>query len=168
MGLPDAPDQIYASMGNYVFTADALIEAVTVDAAQEASGHDMGGDIIPMLVAAGGAEVYDFATNEVPGATDRDRGYWRDVGTLDAYYEAHMDLVSVAPVFNLLQHGMAHPHLEPARCPRRSSFSTRRGRGQRHRLHGLRRGGDLRRRRPPLDRLAGRARAPRGRGSRAP
>ena len=61
----------------------------------------MGGDIIPMLVAAGMAYVYDFDDNEVPGATERDRGYWRDVGTLDAYYDAHMDLVSVHPVFNL-------------------------------------------------------------------
>jgi glucose-1-phosphate adenylyltransferase len=53
------------------------------------------------MVAQGRAEVYDFATNEVPGATERDRGYWRDVGTLDAYYDAHMDLISVHPVFNL-------------------------------------------------------------------
>jgi glucose-1-phosphate adenylyltransferase len=61
----------------------------------------MGGDIIPMLVRTGQAHVYDFADNRIPGATDRDRGYWRDVGTLDSYYEAHMDLVSVHPVFNL-------------------------------------------------------------------
>jgi glucose-1-phosphate adenylyltransferase len=101
VGLPDAPDQVYASMGNYVFTARTLIEAVSMDAADEASEHDVGGNIIPMLVAEGAAQVYDFATNEVPGATDRDRAYWRDVGTLDAYYEASMDLVSVHPVFNL-------------------------------------------------------------------
>jgi glucose-1-phosphate adenylyltransferase len=101
VGLPDAPDQVYASMGNYVFTARALIEAVSMDAADEASEHDVGGNIIPMMVAEGVAQVYDFATNEVPGATDRDRAYWRDVGTLDAYYEASMDLVSVHPVFNL-------------------------------------------------------------------
>src|SRR6266487_2596627 len=55
----------------------------------------------PSLVVAGEAEVYDFAGNHVPGATDRDRGYWRDVGTLDAYYDAHMDLISVQPIFNL-------------------------------------------------------------------
>ena len=61
----------------------------------------MGGNIIPMLVASGGAHVYDFSRNEVPGATDRDRGYWRDVGSLDAFYDAHMDLISVHPVFNL-------------------------------------------------------------------
>jgi glucose-1-phosphate adenylyltransferase len=99
--LPDAPDQVYASMGNYVFSTEALVEAVTTDAADETSNHDIGGNLIPMLVKRGEARVYDFATNEVPGATDRDRGYWRDVGTLDAYYEAHMDLISVTPIFNL-------------------------------------------------------------------
>jgi glucose-1-phosphate adenylyltransferase len=100
-GLPDAPDQVFASMGNYVFRTDTLIEAVSVDAKDEDSRHDLGGNIIPMLVGRGAAEVYDFADNEVPGATDRDRAYWRDVGTLDAYHEAHMDLISVHPVFNL-------------------------------------------------------------------
>ena len=100
-GLPDSPDEIFASMGNYVFTAEALIEAVRIDARDENSMHDMGGNIIPAMVAANDAMVYDFADNKVPGATDRDCGYWRDVGTVDAYYEANMDLVSVHPVFNL-------------------------------------------------------------------
>jgi glucose-1-phosphate adenylyltransferase len=99
--LLDAPDQVYASMGNYVFTTEALIDAVTTDATDETSRHDIGGNLIPMLVERGDARVYDFAANHVPGATDRDRGYWRDVGTLDAYYEAHMDLISVHPIFNL-------------------------------------------------------------------
>jgi len=72
-----------------------------MDAAEESSDHDIGGNIIPMMVAAGEAQVYDFSTNEVPGVTDRDRGYWRDVGTLDAYFDANMDLISVHPVFNL-------------------------------------------------------------------
>src|SRR5438105_4786656 len=100
-GLSDAPDQVFASMGNYVFDTKTLVEAVTMDAADESSNHDVGGNIIPMLVEAGEAEVYDFATNEVPRPTDRDRGYWRDVGTLDSYYEANMHLVRVQPVFNL-------------------------------------------------------------------
>jgi glucose-1-phosphate adenylyltransferase len=99
--LPDAPDQVYASMGNYVFSTEALVDAVTRDAGDEDSKHDIGGNLIPMLVARGEAEVYDFADNDVPGATDRDRSYWRDVGTLDAYYDAHMDLTSVDPIFNL-------------------------------------------------------------------
>ncbi|MBY8874816.1 glucose-1-phosphate adenylyltransferase [Micromonospora sp. PLK6-60] len=101
VGLPDAPDQVYASMGNYVFTTRALCEAVERDAEDRSSKHDMGGSIIPMLVERGEANVYDFKDNEVPGSTDRDRGYWRDVGTLDSFYDAHMDLINVHPVFNL-------------------------------------------------------------------
>ena len=100
-GLPDAPDQVFASMGNYVFTASALMSMLSEDAEDPTSGHDMGGDLVPRFVDRGEAAVYDFTANEVPGATDRDRGYWRDVGTIDAYYEAHQDLISVHPVFNL-------------------------------------------------------------------
>src|SRR5918996_1404031 len=100
-GLPDAPDQVFASMGNYIFTASTLVDAVKTDAADSASDHDMGGDIIPMLVNEGDAHVYDFSTNEVPGTTERDHAYWRDVGTLDAYYDSHLDLVSPHPIFNL-------------------------------------------------------------------
>ena len=100
-GLPDAPDQIFASMGNYIFSTDTLVEAVTTDATDPGSNHDIGGNIIPMLVERGLANVYDFTTNDVPGATERDRHYWRDVGTIGSYHEAHMDLVSVHPVFNL-------------------------------------------------------------------
>jgi glucose-1-phosphate adenylyltransferase len=101
VGLADEPDKIYASMGNYVFSTKTLIDVVSQDAEARESSHDMGGNIIPMLVGEGSAHVYDFSRNEVPGATDRDRGYWRDVGTLDAFYDAHMDLISVHPVFNL-------------------------------------------------------------------
>jgi len=100
-GLADDPESSFASMGNYIFSTQALIDALTSDAASETSRHDMGGDIIPAFVDAGDAQVYDFMSNEVPGTTDRDRAYWRDVGTIDAYHEAHMDLVSVDPVFNL-------------------------------------------------------------------
>jgi glucose-1-phosphate adenylyltransferase len=100
-GLPDAPDQVYASMGNYVFSADVLMESLAEDAGRLESRHDLGGDLIPQLVERGEACVYDFSRNDVPGASDRDRGYWRDVGTLDAFYDAHMDLISVHPVFNL-------------------------------------------------------------------
>jgi glucose-1-phosphate adenylyltransferase len=100
-GLPDDPDTVFASMGNYVFTTEALLEAVKIDAGDEGSVHDMGGNIIPMMVERGGAQVYDFSQNVVPGSTERDQGYWRDVGTLDSYYDAHMDLVSINPVFNL-------------------------------------------------------------------
>jgi glucose-1-phosphate adenylyltransferase len=100
-GVPDDPEVTFASMGNYLFTTDVLLDALGADAGNPDSDHDMGGDIIPYLVSQGDASVYDFADNVVPGATDRDAGYWRDVGTLDAYYEAHTDLVSVHPIFNL-------------------------------------------------------------------
>ena len=100
-GLPDSPDEVLASMGNYILSADALLEAVTLDAANENSKHDMGGDIVPWFVNQGAAGVYDFKDNDVPGASERDRDYWRDVGTVDAFYEAHQDLISVDPVFNL-------------------------------------------------------------------
>jgi glucose-1-phosphate adenylyltransferase len=98
---PGHPDEAFASMGNYVFTSDVLVDALRKDAADEESRHDMGRDIIPMLMRQRLAEVYDFLGNEVPGAEPRDAGYWRDVGTLDSYFEAHMDLCAVQPVFNL-------------------------------------------------------------------
>jgi len=100
-GLQDAPDQVFASMGNYVFTTSVLVDAVDRDAADEDSKHDMGGNIVPMLVERGEAAVYDFRDNEVPGQHERERGYWRDVGTLDSYYDAHLDLISVDPNFSL-------------------------------------------------------------------
>ena len=100
-GLPDAPDEVLASMGNYVFNADVLTDAVTKDKVLEGSKHDMGGDIVPAFVSQGAGYVYDFKNNVVPGSTERDAGYWRDVGTMDSYYEAHLDLISVHPIFNL-------------------------------------------------------------------
>jgi glucose-1-phosphate adenylyltransferase len=100
-GLVDSPEEAFASMGNYVFTADALVEALERDADNPDSRHDMGGDIIPMLVGQNDAAVYDFKRNVVPGSLEGDRDYWRDVGTLTSYHEAHLDLVAVEPIFNL-------------------------------------------------------------------
>ncbi|KIU03179.1 MULTISPECIES: glucose-1-phosphate adenylyltransferase [unclassified Frigoribacterium] len=100
-GLPDSPDEILASMGNYVFDADVLIDAVLRDGEKPDSNHDMGGDIVPDFVSRGDAAVYDLNRNEVPGATERDRYYWRDVGTIDSFYDAHRDLISALPIFNL-------------------------------------------------------------------
>ncbi|HET7016954.1 MAG TPA: glucose-1-phosphate adenylyltransferase [Streptosporangiaceae bacterium] len=99
--LANDPNMSYASMGNYVFDTNVLIEALRKDAADEESRHDMGGDIVPMLVSQGAAQAYNFLENEVPGAEPRDVGYWRDVGTLDSYFEAHLDLCAVHPIFNL-------------------------------------------------------------------
>ncbi|MEO6942519.1 MAG: glucose-1-phosphate adenylyltransferase, partial [Terrimesophilobacter sp.] len=100
-GLADSPGQVLASMGNYVFDADRLVDAVLRDGERADSNHDMGGDIIPDFVSRHDAAVYDLNRNEVPGATDRDRYYWRDVGTIESFYDAHMDLISALPVFNL-------------------------------------------------------------------
>ncbi|HLR97934.1 MAG TPA: glucose-1-phosphate adenylyltransferase [Jiangellaceae bacterium] len=118
-GLPDDPDSSFASMGNYVFSTDVLVDALHRDARDADSVHDMGGSIVPMMVEAGDAAVYDFAQNDVPGSTDRDRGYWRDVGTVDSYHEAHLDLVSIDPVFNLYNRAWPiltmHPQLPGAK-----------------------------------------------------
>jgi glucose-1-phosphate adenylyltransferase len=99
--MPGNDAMSLASMGNYVFDTETLIRAVTEDAADENSKHDLGGNIIPNLVGEGRAYWYDFHTNVVPGATERGRGYWRDVGTLDAYYQANMDLIAQEPAFDL-------------------------------------------------------------------
>lgn len=99
--LPDDPNAFLASMGNYVFDRDALVEALRYDEQQEGTKHDMGGDIMPYFSDRGEAAVYDFTHNNVPGSTDRDCQYWRDVGTLDSYYDSHMDLIRPLPVFNL-------------------------------------------------------------------
>lgn len=100
VGLASSPDQVLASMGNYVFSAEALEELVLRDAENDDSGHDIGGDLIPAMVAKGEAAVYDFTDNVVPGEEDRPH-YWRDVGTIDSYHDAHMDLVAQGPAFDL-------------------------------------------------------------------
>jgi len=99
--VPGDDTQALVSMGNYIFNAQALIDAIERDALDETSTHDMGGDIIPYFVEQGTAGAYDFTFNKIPGATERDRSYWRDVGTIDSYYDAHMDLISTMPIFNL-------------------------------------------------------------------
>jgi glucose-1-phosphate adenylyltransferase len=99
--MPGHPELSLVSMGNYIFRRDVMEEALILDSEDLESRHDLGGNIIPMLTANGSAKVYDFANNVVPGETERDKGYWRDVGSIDAYYDAHMDLVSIHPIFNL-------------------------------------------------------------------
>jgi len=99
--MPGHPDLCLVSMGNYIFKRDVMEESLILDSEDVESRHDLGANIIPMLAKAGLAKVYDFENNVVPGATERDKGYWRDVGSIDAYYDAHMDLVSIHPIFNL-------------------------------------------------------------------
>jgi len=118
-GLPGDPEHVMASMGIYVFSTRVLMDAVRADAARPGSRHDMGGDVITALVASGEAAIYDYGDNRIPGVAEDDAVYWRDVGTLDTYYEAHMDLCSVDPQFNLYNdrwpiHSWT-PHLPPAK-----------------------------------------------------
>ena len=100
-GLPDSPDEILASMGNYIFSTEMLMDLASDDAASESSKHDIGGDLIPALVERGEAGVYDFTKNVVPGDTVDNRHYWRDVGTIDSFFDANMDLVRPRPAFDL-------------------------------------------------------------------
>lgn len=99
--MPGDPQRVYASMGNYIFSTRTLLRLLHDDAAEESSNHDFGRDILPKL--AGKAEIfaYDFQTNRIPGEPADGMPYWRDVGTIDAYYEANMDLRSVSPALNL-------------------------------------------------------------------
>ena len=99
--VPGDPASALVSMGNYVFTTKVLLDQLALDADDEVSRHDLGGNLIPRMVASGLADVYDFIDNSVPGVTDREHGYWRDVGTLDSYFDAHKDLVATEPIFNL-------------------------------------------------------------------
>ena len=100
-GLPDNPNEILASMGNYVANTDALFNALSIDSKAENTKHDMGGDIAPFFAGRNEAGVYDFSRNQIPGATPTDHAYWRDVGTIRQFYDAHMDLISYIPEFNL-------------------------------------------------------------------
>jgi glucose-1-phosphate adenylyltransferase len=102
--MPGNPSMALSSMGIYVFRAEALAEAIALDAADEGSAHDFGRDIVPALFKKKTVMAYNFDENVVPGASQQERGYWRDIGTIDAYWKASMDLVSVTPVFNLYNH----------------------------------------------------------------
>jgi glucose-1-phosphate adenylyltransferase len=99
--MPGDPTRCLASMGNYLFTTDVLVQEIVSDAADPDSAHDFGKSIVAGMFSRKRVFVYDFAKNEVPGQSERERGYWRDVGSLDAYYQANMDLVDVNPIFSL-------------------------------------------------------------------
>ena len=99
--LPSDPQRVYASMGNYVFSTRALLNELERDAANPNSARDFGRDILPSMVGRSAMYAYDFQTNRIPGDPPNARAYWRDVGTIEAYYEATMDLRSVSPELNL-------------------------------------------------------------------
>ncbi|MCC6557287.1 MAG: glucose-1-phosphate adenylyltransferase [Polyangiaceae bacterium] len=128
--MPGNSKMCLASMGNYIFKTAALLDVLEQDAATETSAHDFGRDIIPRMVAAGRrVYVYDYKTNRVPG--EDDNGYWRDIGTIDAYWAAQMDLVAIQPAFNLynkrwpIRTGITHD--PPAKFVFRDEASARIG-----------------------------------------
>jgi glucose-1-phosphate adenylyltransferase len=99
--MPGDPTRCLASMGNYLFTTEALVQEIVRDAGDPQSAHDFGKSIVTGMYSQRPVYVYDFGQNQVPGQTEKERGYWRDVGSLDAYFQANMDLVAVDPVFSL-------------------------------------------------------------------
>jgi len=124
--IPGKPGWALASMGNYVFTTDTLVREVVADAERETS-HDFGRVVIPNLVGSGRVFVYDFAGNKVPGRTLRERGYWRDVGNIDAYYEANMDLMRVSPELNLYNSQWPIHTWQPRLPPAKFVFADAKG-----------------------------------------
>ena len=99
--MPGDPTQVYASMGNYIFSKQTLMDLLTADAVDPHSHHDFGKDILPKLAGNAPMFAYNFQTNCIPGEAEDSAPYWRDVGTIDAYYEANIDLRSVKPELNL-------------------------------------------------------------------
>ncbi len=100
--IPGNPNMCLASMGNYIFDKDILLDALNRDAVREDSSHDFGKNVIPMLLGEGkNIYVYNFAQNTFPGMTEAEQGYWKDVGSIDAYWQANMDLLSYNPELNL-------------------------------------------------------------------
>lgn len=99
--IPGEPHSVYASMGNYIFSARTLLQELQADALRSDSRHDFGHDILPSLLGRAAMYAYDYQANGIPGESADVPPYWRDVGTLEAYYEAHMDLCGLMPSLNL-------------------------------------------------------------------
>jgi len=119
--MPGDDSRCLASMGNYVFDTQTLVDVVTPSSGGGVR-TDIGSHVIPALTEARVAHLYDFSTNDIPGQNERERGYWRDVGTIDAYYDANMDLIAPVPEFNLYNDRWPvysdHPPLPPAKISR--------------------------------------------------
>jgi len=100
--IPGRPNEALASMGNYLFNTEVLIGELREDALKEATHHDFGKDLIPVLYQKRKVFAYDLKKNKIPGEENLEQaGYWRDIGTIDSYYQANMDLRAVKPSFNL-------------------------------------------------------------------
>ncbi len=145
--MPGQADKVLASMGNYIFSTDMLIKLVEEDQTDPNSSHDFGRDILPKAIDRCEMFAYDFMTNDIPGEPSGKLPYWRDVGTLDAYYEANMDLRSISPELNLFNRQWPLRTAGYSDPPTKFAFDEKDRRGQalelgtRRRLHHLRRHG---------------------------
>ena len=145
--MPDDPNRVYASMGNYVFSTDMLLKMIEEDQQDPDSSHDFGKDILPKAIDRAEMFAYNFNDNLIPGEEPGKAPYWRDVGSLDAFYEANMDIRAITPELNSIQPGMASAHGQLSRSARQ--VRVRRGRpawtgnrfGPFRRVHHLRRSG---------------------------
>jgi len=124
--MPGDPTMSLCSMGIYIFRTEVLIDAIKRDAKDKASSHDFGRDVLPSLFKGKRVMAYNFAENPVPGATMQERGYWRDVGTIDAYWNASMDLVAVSPTFNLYNAAWSIKTARDSNPPAKFVFSDER------------------------------------------
>ncbi len=127
---PGDPERVYASMGNYVFSTRSLLRLLHDDAADESSNHDFGRDILPRLAGRSEIYAYDFQANRLPGEPTDAEPYWRDVGTIDAYYEANMDLRSVSPALNLFNRAWPVRTTSYPDPPAKFTFDEENRRGQ--------------------------------------
>ena len=128
--IPGDPSRVFASMGNYIFSTRALLKLLRDDAAEEQSSHDFGRDILPKLAGKAELFAYDFQTNRIPGERRDALPYWRDVGTIDAYYEANMDLRSVSPALNLYNRSWPLRSASYSDPPAKFTFDDENRRGQ--------------------------------------
>jgi len=128
--IPGDPNRVLASMGNYIFSTDMLLRMVEEDQLDENSSHDFGRDILPKAVGSAEIFAYDFLTNGIPGEPPDKLPYWRDVGTLDAYYEASMDLRSIDPELNLFNREWPVRTANYSDPPTKFAFDEENRRGQ--------------------------------------
>jgi glucose-1-phosphate adenylyltransferase len=128
--MPGDDERVFASMGNYIFSTATLLHLLREDAADEESKHDFGHDILPKLAGKAGIYAYDFQTNRIPGERADAEPYWRDVGTIEAYYDANMDLRSVSPALNLYNRAWPLRSSSYADPPAKFTFDDENRRGQ--------------------------------------
>lgn len=128
--MPSDPERVYASMGNYIFSTGTLLRELYADAANEESSHDFGRDILPSLIGRADMYAYDFQTNRIPGDPPDAPVYWRDVGTIDSYYDANMDLRAVSPILNLYNRQWPLRTASYSDAPAKFTFDDEGRRGQ--------------------------------------